>query len=42
MTARAVPAPPEADARGRYCFEPKLDGWRCLTFHRLGGRVELL
>jgi len=26
---------------GSLTYEPKLDGWRCLTFHRLSGRVAL-
>ena len=41
MIARPVPQLPDEQHSGGYCFEPKLDGWRCLAFHRLGGRVEL-
>ena len=38
--ASLSPACPTTMKGGRYCFEPKLDGWRCLAFHRLGGRVQ--
>ena len=41
MTARPVPGLPDEDRGDRYCFEPKLDGWRCLAFHQVSGRVEL-
>ena len=41
MIARPLSGLPDDDEGGRYCFEPKLDGWRCLAFHRLGGRVQL-
>ena len=41
MVARPVPQLPDEQHSGRLMFEPKLDGWRCLAFHRLGGRVEL-
>jgi ATP-dependent DNA ligase len=42
MTARPAPALPE-DGQGErdICFEPKLDGWRCVAFHRANGRVAL-
>ena len=41
MTARPVPQLPDEHHSGLLTFEPKLDGWRCLTFHRLNGRVAL-
>jgi hypothetical protein len=41
MTARPVPQLPDEHHSGSLTFEPKLDGWRCLTFHRLNGRVAL-
>jgi ATP-dependent DNA ligase len=40
-TARPVPQLPDEHHSGSLTFEPKLDGWRCLTFHRLNGRVAL-
>ena len=42
MTARPAPALPEDGQEDCcYSFEPKLDGWRCITFHRANGRVAL-
>jgi ATP-dependent DNA ligase len=41
MTARPVPRLPDEHRSDSLMFEPKLDGWRCLTFHRLSGRVAL-
>lgn len=41
MAARPVPQLPDEHHSGSLTFEPKLDGWRCLTFHRLNGRVAL-
>ena len=42
MTARPVTALPEGEQeRCCYSFEPKLDGWRCITFHWANGRVAL-
>ena len=42
MTARPATALPEDGQDGRdISFEPKLDGWRCITFHRANGRVVL-
>jgi ATP-dependent DNA ligase len=41
MTARPAPQLPDAQHSERYMFEPKLDGWRCLAFHRLDGTVAL-
>ena len=42
MTARAATALPEDGQGGRdISFEPKLDGWRCVAFHRASGRVAL-
>ena len=42
MTARPAPALPEDGQGGRdISFEPKLDGWRCVAFHRANGRVAL-
>ena len=41
MTARPVPQLPDEHHSGSLTFEPKLDGWRCLAFHRLNGRVVL-
>ena len=39
MVARPVAELP-GEAHGDASFEPKLDGWRCLAFHCLGGRVD--
>src|SRR5690242_20640868 len=41
MTARPAPQLPDAQHSDAYNFEPKLDGWRCLAFHRLDGTVAL-
>ena len=41
MTARPVPQLPDEHHSGSLTFEPKLDGWRCVAFHRLTGRVAL-
>jgi ATP-dependent DNA ligase len=41
MTARPAPQLPDAQHSDAYNFEPKLDGWRCLAFHRLDGAVAL-
>jgi ATP-dependent DNA ligase len=42
MTARPATALPEDGQEDCcYSFEPKLDGWRCITFHRANGRVAL-
>jgi ATP-dependent DNA ligase len=41
MIARPVPELPDDQHSGTFSFEPKLDGWRCLAFHRLSGRVDL-
>jgi ATP-dependent DNA ligase len=32
---------PEDGQEDCYSFEPKLDGRRCITFHRANGRVAL-
>ena len=41
MVARPVPALPDEQHSKTLAFEPKLDGWRCLAFHRSDGRVDL-
>ena len=41
MTARPAPQLPDEQHSDGYTFEPKLDGWRCLAFHRLDGAVAL-
>jgi ATP-dependent DNA ligase len=41
MTARSVPELPDEHHGGPLMFEPKLDGWRCLTFHQFNGRPVL-
>ena len=41
MVARPVPALPDEQHSKALAFEPKLDGWRCLAFHRYDGRVYL-
>jgi ATP-dependent DNA ligase len=41
MTARPAPQLPDEQHGRRYAFEPKLDGWRCLAFHRISGGVML-
>lgn len=41
MTARPAPQLPTEQHGSGYAFEPKLDGWRCLAFHRIGGGVTL-
>src|SRR5690349_8333873 len=41
MTARPAPQLPDAQHSDSYNFEPKLDGWRCLAFHRPDGTVAL-
>jgi ATP-dependent DNA ligase len=41
MTARPASALPDRQHSDGYAFEPKLDGWRCLAFHRLDGAVAL-
>jgi hypothetical protein len=41
MVARPVPALPDEQRSEALAFEPKLDGWRCLAFHRSDGRVDL-
>jgi ATP-dependent DNA ligase len=41
MTARPAPQLPDERHSGLLTFEPKLDGWRCLAFHRLDGRAAL-
>src|SRR3954467_6031089 len=41
MTARPLPQLPDERHSGPLLFEPKLDGWRCLAFHQLSGRVAL-
>ena len=41
MTARPVPQLPDEHHSGSLTFESKLDGWRCLAFHRLDGHVAL-
>jgi ATP-dependent DNA ligase len=41
MTARPVPQLPDEHHSGSLTFEPKLDGWRCVAFHQLSGRVTL-
>ena len=40
MTARTALALPAPEAAGRFAFEPKFDGFRCLAFHHQG-RVVL-
>ena len=40
MTARTATELPD-HAGARYAFKPKLDGWRCLAFHRLDRHVAL-
>jgi ATP-dependent DNA ligase len=41
MTARPASRLPDEQHSNSYLFEPKLDGWRCLTYHRLDGGVAL-
>jgi ATP-dependent DNA ligase len=41
MTARPAAQLPDRRRSDGYAFEPKLDGWRCLAFHRIGGEVAL-
>jgi len=41
MTARPATELPDQHHSDDYTFEPKLDGWRCLAFHRVGGHVVL-
>ena len=41
MTARPAPQLPDPQHSDGYTFEPKLDGWRCLAFHRLDGAIAL-
>ena len=41
MTARPIPQLPDERHSARPMFEPKLDGWRCLTFHRVRGGAAL-
>jgi ATP-dependent DNA ligase len=41
MTARPAPALPDRQHSDSYMYEPKLDGWRCLAFHRLDRTVAL-
>src|SRR3954451_3441198 len=38
MTARSVAQLPNS---GRWAYEPKFDGWRCLAFRQPGGKVVL-
>jgi ATP-dependent DNA ligase len=38
MTARSVA---ELPSGGRWAYEPKFDGWRCLAFRQPGGKVVL-
>ena len=41
MVARPIRALPDQQHSKALAFEPKLDGWRCLAFHRSDGRVDL-
>jgi ATP-dependent DNA ligase len=41
MVARPAPQLPDEDHGRALTFEPKLDGWRCIAFHDVGGRVDL-
>jgi ATP-dependent DNA ligase len=41
MTARPAAELPDQQHSDGYAFEPKLDGWRCLAFHRIDGGVAL-
>ena len=41
MTAQPAAELPDEQHSGRWAFEPKLDGWRCLAFHRVDGGVAL-
>jgi ATP-dependent DNA ligase len=37
MTARPAAGLPEEDRAGRFAFEPKFDGWRCIAFRSTDG-----
>jgi len=41
MPARPAPQLPDPQHSDSYTYEPKLDGWRCLAFHRLDGAIAL-
>jgi len=41
MTTGPATELPDQHHSDDYTFEPKLDGWRCLAFHRVGGQVVL-
>jgi ATP-dependent DNA ligase len=41
MIARSAAELPDERHSARLMFEPKLDGWRCLAFHQVNGRLVL-